>query len=151
MLLLRGVRLLILCLLGSTAFADPIDLDADQGTARLAEAAGACATTEPAFIQQACRSKAAPARDFVKRYRSVSPVSVATSLVRLTLPVAELGKEYLFAITEPTIHCDASAACTSQPRSSSSTPTSTRRRSPKLASRFGPTRCGESANGGRRN
>ena len=101
------MRLLILCFVSSTAFAGPVDLDAAEGTARLAEAAGACAKTEPAFIQQACQSKAAPPNDFIKRYRSVSAVAAATSLVRLTLPVEEYGKGYLFAITEPAIHCDA--------------------------------------------
>lgn len=101
------MRLLILCFVSSTAFADPIDLDAVDGPARLAEAAGACAKTEPAFIQQACRGKPLPAKDFVKRYRAVSATAAATSLVRLTLPVEDHGKGYLFSITEPAIHCDA--------------------------------------------
>lgn len=101
------MRLLIVCLLCSTASADPVDVDSDDGDSRLAEAAGACAKTEPAFIQHACRGQSVPAKDFVKSYRSVSAARAASSLVRLTLPVDEHGKGYLFSITEPAIHCDA--------------------------------------------
>lgn len=90
--------------------AGPIDLDvALEGAARLAEAAGACAPSMPAYIAIRCRSRAGqPARDFRKRYRlsGDTVADAAGSTLRITVPTEEAGKGLLIAPLEPQIHCD---------------------------------------------
>jgi hypothetical protein len=89
--------------------AAPVDLDAvaDADT-RLATAAGACAPKVPAHIAAWCRGgPGQPARDFVKRYRSLAAVAAPGDAIRFAVPVEEAGKGLLLSPLEAQIHCDA--------------------------------------------
>ncbi len=90
--------------------AGPVDLDAAADASQLlAEAAGACAPAQPAFIRTRCRSGGSKpaARDFVKRYRSLAAEAAPGDAIRFTVPVADTAKGLLIAPIEPRIHCDA--------------------------------------------
>lgn len=88
----------------------PVDLDATTagGASRIAEAAGACAPGAPAYIASWCQNRPGqPARDFVKRYRSLAAAAAAGDAIRFAVPVEEAGKGFLISPIEPQIHCDA--------------------------------------------
>jgi hypothetical protein len=88
----------------------PVDLDATTGggASRIAEAAGACAPGAPAHIASWCQNRPGqPARDFVKRYRSLAAAAAPGDAIRFAVPVEEAGKGLLISPIEPQIHCDA--------------------------------------------
>jgi hypothetical protein len=99
--------LVVLLLVANTAAADPIDLDTDDATFRLAETAGACDKGRAAFIASWCHEKPRPAR-YVRKL-AVTARQAASELLALTLPVADHGKGFISSPIAPTIWCDAKA------------------------------------------
>jgi len=98
---------LLLLLVANTAAADPIDLDTDDATFRLAESAGACDKGRPAHIASWCHDKPRPAR-YVRKL-AVTARQAASELLALTLPVTDHGKGFIASPIAPTIWCDAKA------------------------------------------
>jgi len=98
---------LVLLLVANTAAADPIDLDTDDATFRLAESAGACDKGRPAYIGSWCHDK--PRRARYMRKVAVTARQASTELLELTLPVIDHGKGFISSPIAPTIWCDAKA------------------------------------------
>ena len=82
-----------------------VDLDKDHDAARrLAEAAGACEPSLPAFIQTWCNTEHPPRPLFKKRYE-VAASATGKGIVSIDVPVTEFGKGFVSALARPRIRC----------------------------------------------
>jgi len=102
---------LVIVAYGRSAAADAvvIDLDKDEEAAvHVAEAAGACAKGQPAFIATWCRAGKPRKARFAKRIE-VTASEATPGILKVTVPVTEYGKGLVSAIVEPPIYCDAQA------------------------------------------
>lgn len=86
-----------------------VDLDKEDGAARqLAEAAGACEPSLPAFIRTWCNTEHPAKPMFTKRY-TVTARPAAKGIVSISVPVTEYGKGFVSALATPKVTCKANA------------------------------------------
>lgn len=84
-----------------------VDLDNDDDAARrLAEAAGACKPSLPAFIRTWCNTEHPPRPLFKKRYE-VTASAAGKGIVSIDVPVTEYGKGFVSALARPRVTCKA--------------------------------------------
>ena len=84
-----------------------VDLDNDDDAAwRLAEAAGACEPSLPAFIRTWCNTEHPPKPLFTKRYE-VTARAAGKGIVSINVPVTEYGKGFVSALAPPRVRCEA--------------------------------------------
>jgi hypothetical protein len=98
-----------LCMIAATAaLADApavIDLDNDEdGARRLAEAAGACAKRQPAFIKTWCNTTKPRKARFTKRFEAKAS-DAGVGKLAVELPVTEYGKGFVSAVAQPKVTC----------------------------------------------
>lgn len=87
----------------------PIDLDSDEGAVpRLAAAAGACQSTQPAFIRTWCRQKRKPIARFARRM-SITARDAGKGKLAISVPVVEHGKGFVSSLVRPPVTCDATS------------------------------------------
>ncbi len=86
----------------------PIDLDKDENAARrLAEAAGACRPTQPAFIRTWCNTKKPRRARFTQRVTTTAR-DAGDGALAISVPVSQHGKGFVSAIVQPPVTCTAS-------------------------------------------
>jgi acetaldehyde dehydrogenase (acetylating) len=104
----RTIAIAIALMAPTPATAAPaklVDLDHDDGAAwRLAEAAGACDPSLPAFIRTWCHTKHPSKPAFTRRYE-VTALPVAKGIVSIVVPVAQYGKGFVAALATPKVTC----------------------------------------------
>jgi len=84
-----------------------VDLDNDDdGAWRLAEAAGACNASLPAFIRTWCNTAQPPKPLFTKRYAVIAHAA-GKGIVTISVPVTEYGKGFVSALAPPKVSCTA--------------------------------------------
>lgn len=104
-----GVLVIVAYARSAAADTTVIDLDKDdEAAAHLAEAAGACAKGQPAFIATWCRAKTPRKARFAKRI-DVTASEATPGILKVTVPVTDYGKGLVLAIVQPPIYCDAQA------------------------------------------
>ncbi|MGH9888569.1 MAG: hypothetical protein ACREBE_23755 [bacterium] len=84
-----------------------VDLDKDDEAAhRLAEAAGACQPSLPAFIRTWCNTEHPPKPLFTRRYEATARAA-GKGIVSIIVPVTEYGKGFVSALAQPKVRCNA--------------------------------------------